>query len=70
MSSLRVEQEVIEDYFKMMTVVTNYGDTFRRYRIEGVDFNTTPESAFPDKKFKDYKTYFLKRYGAKVTVTN
>ena len=53
-----------------MTVVTNYGDTFKRYRLEGVDFSLTPESKFPDKKYKDFKDYFLQRYGAKIQVTN
>lgn len=70
MDQIRVQEYNIVEYFKGMTVVTNYGDTFRRYRVEGVDFDMTPESPFPDKKFKDYKEYFLKRYGAKIQVVN
>lgn len=65
-----VKEKQINDYFIGMTVITDYGDTFRRYRIEGVDLNLSPDSEFPDKKFKSYKEYFLKRYNKKITVTN
>lgn len=60
------------EFFVGMNVITNYGDTFKRYRIEDIDFNQTPSSPFPDKKFKDYKDYYLKTYknAGKITVEN
>lgn len=53
-----------------MNVITNYGDTFKRYRIDSVDFSMTPNNKFPDKKYNDYKEYYLKVYKKKITVEN
>lgn len=53
-----------------MNVITNYGDTFKRYRIESVDLLLTPSDAFPDKKFKNFMEYYLKQYKKKINVVN
>jgi len=38
----------IEKYLKDLNIITNYGDTFRRYKIESVDFGITPSDKFPN----------------------
>lgn len=55
---VKEKQKIIEKFFVGMNVITNYGDNFKRYRIEGVDFNQYPTSKFPNKKFENYLEYY------------
>lgn len=53
-----------------MNVVTNYGDNFKRYRVEDVAFDMSPETKFPNKKFSTYLEYFKKSYNVQIHVKN
>lgn len=52
---MKLQKKDVERYFDKMNVITNYGDNFKRYRIDSVDFSMTPNNKFPDKKYADYK---------------
>lgn len=41
--------------------MANYGNNFK-YTVKGYDLSLTPMSKFPDKKYKNFKDYFVKRY--------
>ena len=49
----------LDDFFKNgITTMAAYGNN-RKYRVIGYDLNLTPMSPFPDKKYKNYKEYFV-----------
>lgn len=50
------------DFFIGKSIMANYGQN-RVYRIDDIDFLTTPMSAFPHKEFKNYEEYFMTKYG-------
>ena len=50
------------DFFIGKFCMANYGHN-RVYRIDDIDFIATPMSAFPNKDYKNYEEYFMKKYG-------
>lgn len=56
------QTDKICDFFIGITCMANYG-TNRVYRIDDIDFLTTPMSPFPNQEFTNYEEYFMKKYG-------
>ena len=49
--------------------MANYGN-FRKYKVIGYDLSLSPMSPFPDKKYKNYKDYFVQRYKVAANTIN
>ena len=63
------DKKEILRFFIGLNCMCDYGNNHKR-TISGVDFKLTPMSPFPDKKFKNYKEYFEKRYKKKIRYPN
>lgn len=57
--------EIIDKYVIGRSFLTSYGNQ-KIYRIEEVDLKLTPESKFPNEKFKTFTDYFFKQYNVKI----
>lgn len=53
-----------------MTVVSAYGNNFKRYEIVKVIFDKTPQSKFNNQKFSDYIDYYQQQYKKEIKIKN